>query len=66
MIETTKIQPVKVDYKCPVCKQGYLRPTGRTLMTHPAKYPHRCNKQDCDFEETFSGIQYPYIDYIKE
>jgi transposase-like protein len=53
----------KIDYKCPKCDKGFMRPTGTALMSNPAKYPHKCNNPDCDFQATFLRT-YPFIDYI--
>lgn len=64
-METKKtVKPVQVDYKCPKCKQGYLRPTGTVLSTYPARFPHKCNNFYCDYMETFSDKQYPYLEYV--
>ena len=61
-METRKeVKQVQVDYQCPKCKKGYLRPTGMALTTYPPQFPHKCN--NCDYMETFRDKQYPYIDY---
>lgn len=59
----SKVIPVEVDFKCPVCGIGYLRSKGTTLTTNPPMFPHKCNNPACDYEETFTGIQYPYTEY---
>ena len=60
-METRKeLKTIEVDYKCPKCGKGKLRPTGKKLLSHPPKYPHKCT--ECDHKETFINT-YPYIDY---
>ena len=58
-----KVDTIKVDYRCPKCGKGFLRPTGQVLYSNPLQYPHRCNNNDCDYGETFTDKSYPYIDY---
>jgi len=62
--EITNVQAVKVDYRCPNCKDGYLRPTGECFPTSPPQYPHTCSNEKCDYGETMRNKTYPYIDYI--
>lgn len=52
------VKTFEVDFQCPKCAEGRLRPSGIAFMTYPLKYPHRCNK--CEYEEVFR-VQYPYI-----
>lgn len=61
MEEIKETKTFKVDYKCPKCETGYLRPTGMCLPMNPPAYPHQCNK--CEYSETFTGKTYPYIEY---
>lgn len=61
MEEIKKVEIVQVDYKCPKCEEGYLRPTGTCFTTNPPMYPHRCTH--CNYAETFTGKTYPYIDH---
>lgn len=56
-----EVKTVKIDYKCPKCLIGYLRPTGVCYPMNPPSYPHKCN--NCDHMESFSGKTYPYISY---
>jgi hypothetical protein len=63
MEEQSEVKTIQVDFKCPKCDSGYLRPNGRCLLTHPPKFPHDCNNPNCDYSESFSDKQYPYIDY---
>jgi len=64
--ETKQVKTVQIDFKCPECKDGYLRPTGQTLTTHPPEYPHICNSIMCNYYETFKNKRYPYLDYVYE
>lgn len=64
--EIKKVYTVKVDFKCPKCNNGYLRPNGRCLTAYPPKFTHNCNNSGCDYSETFSNRQYPYYDYISD
>jgi hypothetical protein len=61
--KTTAVTTVRVDFKCPKCEEGFLRPNGRVLTSNPLQYPHICNNMNCDYNETFNKI-YPYIDYV--
>jgi len=64
MPETRKnVRIVEVDFKCPNCTTGYLRPTGSVYTTNPPMIPHRCNNPLCNHGETFTNKSYPYIDY---
>jgi hypothetical protein len=56
-----EVKTVRVDYLCPKCEKGFLRPTGQVLSSNPPQYPHKCNNPDCDYYETFMGKTYPYI-----
>ena len=56
----TEVKTYKIDFKCPNCSDGYLRPTGMVLMSYPARYPHNCTH--CDYKETFFK-KYPTIEY---
>ena len=59
-METTKeVKTIQVDYECPKCEVGKLRPTGQKLLSNPPQYPHKCT--ECDFTETFRDKTYPYI-----
>jgi hypothetical protein len=40
-----------VDYECPECGEGVLKPTGEVLTSFPAQYPHKCTH--CNHTETF-------------
>lgn len=59
-----EIKTFEVDNICDACQIGQMRPTGRTFMTHPPKYPHKCNNIECGHAETFFET-YPKIKYEK-
>lgn len=62
MTEVRKVQKVvKVDKHCDSCGQGLMRPTGVTLMSYPAQYPHVCN--GCGAKENFR-VRYPYLEHV--
>jgi hypothetical protein len=61
MEQIKEVRTVQVDYKCPKCEQGYLRPTGICHPMNPPLYPHKCT--NCEYGETFSDKKYPYINY---
>jgi len=58
-----EVKTIQVDYKCPKCNTGYLRPTGIVLCTYPPQYPHKCNNPKCDYGQTFPDARYPYLEY---
>jgi hypothetical protein len=57
------LRPIKVDYKCDNCYEGFYRPTGLTLLCDPPKYPHKCTL--CGGEQVFTET-YPTIRYCGE
>ena len=61
MEERQEVKTFEVDYKCPKCGVGYLRPIGIIVDISPLKYPHKCN--NCDYKEIISGHKYPYVVY---
>ena len=58
------VKIVEVDYKCPNCSTGFLRPTGQVYTTNPPMISHRCNNPLCNYGQTFTNKSYPYIDYV--
>lgn len=58
------VKSVRVDYRCPECKKGYLRPSGTIFTTEPPQYPHNCNNPNCKYGQTFNK-SYPYIDWVE-
>jgi hypothetical protein len=63
MEEKRQVKTFEVDYKCPKCGIGYLRPTGIAVGGFPMQYPHSCNNPECDYHEIMKGYQYPYLVY---
>lgn len=61
MEKRQEVRTLQVDYECPVCKSGMLRPNGQVFSSNPLQYGHVCNV--CDYTQTFT-VTYPYIDYI--
>ena len=61
MEEIKEVIAVQVDFRCPKCKKGCLRPTGQCFTTNPPIYPHKCT--NCEYTENIRGKTYPYIDY---
>jgi hypothetical protein len=57
-----QVQTFEIDFQCPICNKGFLRPTGTVLTTYPAQYPHKCNNLLCDYMETFYKT-YPFTMY---
>jgi hypothetical protein len=60
MEEIKEVQTFQVDYRCPKCNNGYLRPSGTVLTSYPPQYPHKCNNPLCDYVETFRDKSYPF------
>ena len=61
MEERKEVKPINIDFKCPECEKGYLRPTGNVLNSYPPQYSHECNNDNCDYSETFIDKRYPYL-----
>jgi hypothetical protein len=59
--EKKQVVNIRVDFKCPMCVNGYLRPMGTVFTTNPPMIPHKCNNPSCDYGETFN-VAYPYMD----
>jgi len=54
------VKMVKVDFSCPECESGYLRPSGTVLTTYPPMFPHMCDNPQCNYGQTFNH-NYPII-----
>jgi len=57
MSEVRKIETKSIDQRCPVCRIGWMRPTGIVNQTNPPSYEHSCIS--CGHKETY-GLRYPY------
>lgn len=55
-----EVRVLKIDFECPKCEAGFLRPTGAALMSNPPIYPHKCNS--CEYVQSFKH-SYPIIRY---
>jgi len=63
MEESIEVKVFEIKYKCDECNDGYLILNNDcTLLTHPAQYPHKCDK--CGSTKHFT-IVYPYYKYEK-
>lgn len=51
----TEIKAYKIDISCKNC-DGNMSPTGRSFLTYPQQFEHKCTK--CDSTENFTDI-YP-------
>lgn len=58
MEEKKEARTFIIDYKCPKCEDGYLRPTGLCFTSNPPQFPHKCNT--CEYGETIMEKRYPY------
>jgi transposase-like protein len=56
MPEVRKVQTDQVDERCPVCKNGWMRPTG--IIPSSGQYEHQCTS--CQYKQIYS-VRYPYI-----
>ena len=63
MEERQEVKTIQVDYKCPRCSTGYLRPVGIMCDNHPPAYLHKCNNPECDYHEVIKNNKYPYVEY---
>jgi len=54
-----KVELYRVNITCPICKGGYMLPTGNVLRTYPISYQHRCN--NCGYVMNYDR-QYPYYE----
>ena len=61
MEEKKEVRTFKVDFKCPKCGAGYLRPTGIVCDNNPPTYPHKCT--NCNYNKVIKGHKYPYLVY---
>lgn len=56
MPEIRQVSSQQVDEKCPVCKNGWMRPNG--IIPSPGQYEHACNS--CGYKQIYA-VRYPYI-----
>lgn len=55
----TEVKTYKVDIQCLEC-DGNMKATGRSFLTFPQKFQHKCTK--CDYTENFTEV-YPTTKY---
>ena len=54
----TEIKSFIMDFTCPKCNKGKMRPKGNVILsTYPLTYPHKCD--DCGHQMMFEKT-YPY------
>ena len=58
----TEVKVYKIEYVCDECKDGFLLPTGRELLSYPPQYPHKCSNPLCNRQITFRQ-RYPRTVY---
>ena len=57
-----EVKMIEVDFLCPKCEKGNLRPNGNvSWLSDPPQFPHKCNS--CDYEQTFT-VKYPTLSYV--
>lgn len=59
-----KLIPIRISYRCDMCKEGEMLPTDAILCSYPPQYPHKCSNSECTHVEIFL-VSYPYITYEK-
>ena len=57
MPEVRNVEVQQIDEKCPVCKNGWMRPTGIVVTGQPTQYEHKCTS--CGYKQSY-GVRYPY------
>jgi len=57
MPEVRKVTTDQVDERCPVCKEGWMRPNGIVFQTASSKYEHQCT--NCNYKQSYS-VRYPH------
>ena len=55
--QKTEVRTYKAEIVCKNC-DGTMTPTGKILLSYPAKHEHKCTK--CEYIENF-GDAYPKI-----
>lgn len=57
-VRETKVK--QVDQRCPVCKEGWMRPTGIVMTGEPTHFEHQCTS--CEWKNMYTE-RYPYVIY---
>jgi hypothetical protein len=58
MPEIRDMNVKQADERCPVCGNGWMRPTGIVLTSQPPHFEHKCNA--CDYKQNYT-VRYPYV-----
>ena len=60
----TEVKTYLVNAVCPKCDKSILKNDiyGPVLMTHPPKWPHKCEDEDCGHVEHLT-VKYPYTKF---
>ena len=56
-----KVELYRVNLTCPICKEGYMFPTGIVLTSIPPLHQHQCNS--CGYITNLEA-KYPYYDAV--
>ncbi len=56
MPEVRNVNVKQVDERCPVCQNGWMRPTG--IIPVSGMFEHKCTA--CEYKQTYS-MRYPYV-----
>jgi hypothetical protein len=62
-IEQTPLRPIRLDYRCDICKEGHYQHVNKALTLNPFTFPHECS--NCGDTRVFHFI-YPQIAYAEE
>lgn len=62
-ITRTEVKTFLVELECEKCNDGKLEYNGKTFLTNPLLYEHKC--KDCGNVQTVRGKIYPYYDHEK-
>ena len=64
MIRVEPVTPVRVDYYCDKCRDGFLYwSSNDALLKNPPQYKHTCAK--CG-DVTIHPVIYPFVDYMDD
>jgi len=57
MPEVREVNTQMVDQRCPVCNNGWMRPSGIVKPTNPPSFEHTCTS--CGHKQEY-GVRFPY------
>jgi hypothetical protein len=58
MAEIREVKSKQLDQRCPLCQNGWMRPTGLMVTGTPPMHQHKCTL--CSHEQSYP-VRYPYI-----